>query len=228
MTLTLSAEDLAARFGVDEGLVNFEARYNICPGQDVKIITEREGVRTIRDAQWGLVPQWATTPNSGPRPINAKCEGIEASKMWGYFVKNRRCLIPSSGFYEWAGEKPNKVPYYITLKDKQPFAFAGLFSVWRSKDPDVPMLVTCAVITVAANELLWPADMDKAAVRIHHRMPAILDPEDEDLWLEARAPMADVLDCLRPYPPDLMKAIMVSKKVNKAGTEGEDLIEPVE
>ena len=46
--------------------------------------------------------------------------------------KNKRCLIPANGFYEWQKlEKGNKQTYYISTKDEVPFAFAGLWEKWH-------------------------------------------------------------------------------------------------
>jgi putative SOS response-associated peptidase YedK len=166
-------------------------------------------------AKWGFRPDWVN--DSKLAPINARAETIAMSRLFEAAVRDGHCLVPATGFYEWQlvrGQK-RKQPYLVRLKGGAPFAFAGLWTSPVATD----MPPTCAIITTDAIELLAP---------IHPRMPVILDPDDEALWLDPgpTAPMK-VLPCLRPFPSERMEAIPVSSLVSSPDNEGPELIEPV-
>jgi putative SOS response-associated peptidase YedK len=123
--------------------------------------------------------------------------------------KARRCLVASSGFYEWAVEGKHKQPYHFRLKDGRPFAFAGLWERWHGED-DAPV-ETCTIITTEANELVRP---------VHERMPAILAPGDFTTWLDPRTPAGQLHGLLRPYPAGDMAADPASPYVNSPRNQG--------
>ncbi len=129
-------------------------------------------------------------------------------------LRSRRCLVPADGFYEWKKERSGKTPMYITLKDGGPFAFAGLWDLWR--DPDGRQIRTCTLITTEPNAVVAP---------IHDRMPVILPPEARDLWLDnAIQDEHALLPLLSPYPAEAMTARAVSRLVNNPKSEGAELI----
>jgi putative SOS response-associated peptidase YedK len=217
-TSTAAFEELALRFGITvESGTNEEltARYNVSPTQTVPIITVGDKGRRLVMARWGFRPAWVTDAKLAP--INARAETVAMSRLFGAAVRDGRCLVPTTGFYEWKavrGQK-RKQPYFVRLKGGVPFAFAGLWT--PPADAESPP--TCAIITTNANEVLAP---------IHNRMPVILDPDDEALWLDP-GPIAPVkvLACLRPFPSDRMEAIPVSSLVSSPSNDGPQLVEPV-
>ena len=79
---------------------------------------------------WGFIPHWAQD-DSGPKPVNAKSETIASSVMFGDSFRNRRCLVPADGFYEWRTVAKKKLPVHFRLKDHSPFGFAGVWDVWK-------------------------------------------------------------------------------------------------
>jgi putative SOS response-associated peptidase YedK len=132
-------------------------------------------------------------------------------------VKHKRCILPASGYYEWQ-TLPNgkKQPYYITLKDNQPLALAGLYSSWMG--PDGEEIDTVATITV-------PAGPDVA--HIHDRMPALMQGSQIDLWLDTKnMRFAEVEPFVVPQLEGIMAFHPVSTRVNSAANEGPDLIVP--
>jgi putative SOS response-associated peptidase YedK len=137
--------------------------------------------------------------------------------MFRELLRYNRCLVPATGFYEWKNEHWGKTPYYIRMKDNSLFAFAGLYDQYRASDGQ-PVL-TFTIITTEPNAVVSP---------LHDRMPAILRRENEDQWLEPRILYRDqVSEILEPYPADQMISYPVSKAVNNANAEGENLIKPV-
>jgi putative SOS response-associated peptidase YedK len=167
--------------------------------------------------QWGLIPHWAADPSIGNRMINARAETLTELPSFKNIVDRRRCIIPADGFYEWRKEGRRKVPMWVHLKTKEPFALAGLWDVWRK--PDGKRVESFTIITTEPNELVRP---------VHNRMPVILRPEDEEQWLDAsRTPFGKAKSLLKPYPDELMDAHDVSPIVNSAKHDGPECIQPL-
>lgn len=206
------SEAAAALFGVS-GSLAVEPRYNIAPTQYVAAIRndEREG-RELVMLRWGLVPFWAKDPSIGNRMINARAETVAEKPAYRAAYHQRRCLVLADGFYEWHKEGSIKTPYYISLKSGGPFALAGLWEHWQSKEAD-ESLQTATLITTAANEFM---------ATMHHRMPVILGPSGADRWMagDDLQPDAIAADC------PALSAWPVNRRVNNARNEGDGLIEP--
>lgn len=162
-------------------------RFNIAPTQEAPVVRlDPEGKREVEMLRWGLVPFWAKDLKIGTKMINARCEGVEAKPSFRAAVKQRRCIVPASGFFEWQGEPGHKQPYAITVPGQQLFAFAGLWECW--KPPEGDPVETFTIITTDANAQVS---------RIHDRMPVILPMEAIDTWLGGPPEAACAL--LKPY-----------------------------
>src|SRR5438128_1258637 len=128
-------------------------RYNIAPSQPI-LAVPNDGRNRMEEFQWGLVPAWAKDPSIGNKMINARAESLATKPAFRTAFRRRRCIIPADGFYEWRKEADGKTktPMYVRMKSRKPFAFAGLWDVWRP--PDGSELPTCTIITGEPNELL--------------------------------------------------------------------------
>ncbi len=191
------------------------ARYNVAPTQDV-VAVMNDGGRHLEMLRWGLIPAWAKEESVGSRMINARAETLAEKSSFKRLLHNRRCLIVADGFYEWAKEPgtKSKTPMYITLKDHELFAFAGLWDSWRSASGE--QLRTCTIITTEPNALM---------ASIHNRMPALLLPDALTTWLDPGVQDEQVLrDLLNPYPTELMVARPVSRLVNDPRHDSAELI----
>ena len=139
-TLKTDASEIAKLFAVEE-VPSVAPRYNIAPSQDVRVVrvAEGEGNREMNLFRWGLIPSWAKDPKVGHKLINARSETVMEKPSFREAFKKRRCLIAADGFFEWEKERRGgrKQPYYFTLKDERPFAFAGLYERWRGEDGKV-------------------------------------------------------------------------------------------
>ncbi len=201
-TLITDISKIAESFGVEPTL-GAQPRYNIAPTQNVVAIL-KNGTAHLSSLRWGLIPSWAKDEAIGSRMINARAETLAEKPSFKHLLRGKRCLIVADGFYEWRSEGKEKTPMYITLQEEQPFAFAGLWDVWKSADGDP--VQSCTIITTTPNELM---------ATIHNRMPAILRPGAYEDWLNPQLHDTDVLThWLAPYPAELMKARPVSKLVN--------------
>jgi putative SOS response-associated peptidase YedK len=209
---------LARMFGVDD-VPSLAPRYNIAPSQDILAVRTARGggSREIALLHWGFIPRWAKDPGLGGGMINARAETLSEKPSFRNAFRDRRCLVPADGFYEWRRLSGRKQPYYITLRDGGPFAIAGLWE--RREGEDGSVLESCALITTAANDLLMP---------VHDRMPAIVPPKAYDLWLDAGVREARSLAALlRPFPSGEMSAVAVGPRVNDPRHESPDCIVPL-
>ena len=159
-------------FNVTGPLPNVPPRYNIAPTQDAPVVRQTKDAdeREMDMLRWGLVPSWSQGPDSGYSMINARAETVATKPAFRSAFRFRRCLVPADGFYEWRKVAGRKQPYRITVKDGEPFAFAGLWEHWTG--PDGYVVQSFTIVVTEANELLRP---------IHDRMPVILDPADYGL-----------------------------------------------
>jgi putative SOS response-associated peptidase YedK len=211
---------------------SFSPRYNAAPGQDLPVILDRDP-DAITTARWGFTPSWADEDHGH---INARAETATEKASFREAVREQRCLVPADGFYEWVDGQP----YRVTVGDGA-FAMAGIWDAWTPPDrqaglgdfgdgesgtvapdgergPDGPETVlTYAVLTTEPNAVVGD---------LHHRMSAILAPEEERAWLDADPGTA--LDLLDPYPAEEMDAYPVSTAVNDPENDRPELIEPVE
>ena len=188
--------------------------YNVCPTVQVHTVTADSAGRRLRPMRWGFIPHWYKAPNDGPLLINARAETIAEKPAFRAAARERRCLIVSSGFYEWTvTPEKARLPWYITRSDGAPLAFAG---VWQDWERDGVAHTTCAVVTTGANA---------AMSRIHHRMPVVLEARDWPLWLGEAGHGAATL--MRAAPEETLKFHRVDPAVNSNRASGPALIEPV-
>lgn len=214
---TLTTPDLSpigAVLGVN--LPPVPVSYNIAPSLPVAIIrVGATGGYELAWVKWGLVPHWAKEPRSDYSTINARAETVAVKPAFRDAFRRRRCLIPADGFYEWQKQGTAKQPWYIHRRDRQPFAFAGLWERWQGGEA---VLETCTIIVTEANAWMRP---------IHERMPVILPPESYRTWLDPATPAQACLSLLAPYAGDELVAEPVSTRVNNPRNDGPELIRPL-
>ena len=216
-TNNAAIEELGKIFGV-VGNPKREARYNIAPTQMIDAVVEQTKDRTLTQFKWGLIPSWAKDDSLAGKMINARSETIAEKPSFKNAFKSRRCIIPATGFYEWQKTNSGKQPFYFYMKDQDLFGFAGLWESWIDKGTGEEV-ETCTIITTQANAVLKP---------VHERMPVILNTEDYDIWLDPKVKDIDKLqDLLIPYPAQEMSSHAVSKSVNYAQSDSEELIKPL-
>jgi putative SOS response-associated peptidase YedK len=166
--------------------------------------------------RWGLIPHWCNDPKGGRKPINAKCETVRDLPTFRDAYRQRRCIVPADGFFEWKAIKGQKAkqPFAIAMKDGSPFGIAGLWENWK-EPASGEWIRTFAIITTDANELV--AD-------IHDRMPVILAPSDYAQWLSEEP---DSCGLMRQFPGALMRMWPISTRVNKPENDDPSIVEPI-
>lgn len=189
--------------------------YNVCPTNSVHVVRASGEGRALVSMRWGFLPHWYKSLNDGPLLINARAETIADKPAFGTAVRERRCILPASGYYEWAKDaEGNRLPWYFTRTDGAPLALAG---IWQSWEGGSGALNSCAIVTTGANA---------RAGAVHHRMPVILEEQSWAKWLGEEGKGAAAL--MGTAEEDVLKAWRVSTEVNSNRASGAQLIEPLE
>jgi putative SOS response-associated peptidase YedK len=219
-TLFDSTEVLSKEFGAPIRL-DLAPHYNIAPSQQIAVVRNRPDSvgREFALLRWGFIPSWSKDPAAGYKMINARSETAPDKPSFRSAFKNRRCLVPASGFYEWQKTQGgSKQPYYISLRGKKGgkrpvMAIAGLWEKWEGEEGSP--IESCALLTTGANETV---------AAIHDRMPVLVAPENYKLWLSG-TDHAAVRALLVPFPPDKMEARPISRRINNPKADDASLLD---
>ncbi|HEX4868338.1 MAG TPA: SOS response-associated peptidase [Acidimicrobiales bacterium] len=218
-------DQVAAYFGTEAPEARLDPSYNVAPTRDVYAVLSDGSTRHLDAFHWGLVPLWAKDAKIGSKMINARAETLAEKNAYKSAFKRRRCLVPADGFYEWrkdpdAPPKAKKQPFFIHRPDGRPYAFAGLWEVWRGPNKDQEPLRSCTIITTTPNEPM---------AAIHDRMPVILPESAWDTWLDREVDDLELLGkLLVPAAPELTVMHPVSTAVNNVRHNGPELIDEID
>ncbi len=207
---TTPMTSVADLFAVTGPVPPLAPRYNIAPTQGVAMVRlSSAGEREIAIVRWGLVPSWAK--ELGDRPLfNARSETAAEKPSFKAAFERRRGLVPADAFYEWPpGPGGRAAPHAVRPLAGGVFAMAGIWDVWQS--PDGSEVHSVAILTTEARGAL---------ATLHHRMPVILAPDHWAGWLDGSSPLP------APVPVESLEAVRVSTRVNTAGADGPDLLDP--
>lgn len=213
-TLTADSKNVQQTFDLAEPPV-LAARYNIAPTQPVAIITHL-APRELTLVRWGLIPSWSKDPMRGAPLINARSETVAEKPAFRSAYKYRRCLIPADGFFEWATDTNGKKrPHYIHLRNRQLFAFAGIWERWQNPEGDE--ILSCSILTSEPNDLIRP---------LHNRMAVILPAEAHADWITPDTDPDLLNSLLQPYPASEMETYEISTLVNNVRNDSPEIVEP--
>jgi putative SOS response-associated peptidase YedK len=218
--ITLPPEAVRAFFGFAEK-PNFPPRFNIAPTQPIPVVFARSrssaAARHFQLMRWGFLPGFAKDPRAFPLLVNASAETLAIRPSFRAALKRRRCLVIADGFYQWrrgGGRRgAPKRPYLVRPVDRGLMGFAGLYETYC--DATGGEIDTALIITTAANALIG---------QLHHRMPAILEPEDFAAWLDVDGVDAEqATRLLRPAADSKLELIEIGPAVNRAANDDESL-----
>lgn len=196
--------------------------WNIKPTQDIYIIKNE----AIKIASWGLIAPWSKNLNDALRSqsqaINARSESVHEKPTFRNAFRQRRCLVPASGYYEWAtelGRYKTKQPVFISRDDEKLLAFAGIFDRWISPEGEIRDSVS--IIT---------RDAIGDLAKVHNRMPLFLPRDRWDAWMNPELTDVEEVRALMeiPKPDDHLRYWPVSTMVNSIRNNGAELIAPIE
>jgi putative SOS response-associated peptidase YedK len=205
----------------------FPRRYNVAPQQGnpeyfvPAIRLDGDGRSELVRLQWWLLPWWSKEPRIRNATFNARVETVATLASFRDPFRQRRCLIPALGWYEWQ-ETETKMrggnkPWHFHSATGELLHFAGLWDRWKSKESG-QVIESCSIVIGPASEAVQP---------IHDRNPFLIPPERQEAWLDPKLnDPAKVMQLLQPAPADAVKFHRVSKRVNNARNEGPELAEP--
>lgn len=188
--------------------------YNIGTGAEVPVLVEEPDGPELRLMQWGLVPFWAKDAKIAGKMINAEAATIAEKPGFRDSFKDKRCIIPATGFYEWQKLTSVKKPHYFT--GGKLLCFAGLWSRWVN--PDSEEVESCAIVTTAATGVVKP---------VSDTMPLMLDKKNIGAWLAKATKPKDLQELLASPAPELA-GTAVGNYVNAAKSSGAKCIAPKE
>ena len=204
-------------FNIDVVTCDIKPSYNIAPTHEVLAVIRHNGNR-LGKLHWGLVPSWAKDPSGASRLINARIETLKEKPSFCNAFKKRRCLIIADGFYEWKRDNHQKQPWYFTSPSGNPFAFAGLWETWKSKDGS--NYSSCTIITTPSME---------SVMKIHNRMPFILSQDAIAPWLDPDIQDGKQIETiLRDGQVRKLRGYPISKFVNSVANNEARCIEQLE
>ena len=211
LSVAIPATDLARAFPEASGEDALDAldlpRYNVAPTRPVPALVAGPDGPQWAVLDWWLTPRWAKERTNKYATFNARAETVATTNAFRVPFRRRRCLILADGFFEWWNVGKAKTPMRIVLQVREAFAFAGLWEQWTA--PSGAPVHSCTIITTRPNSLLEP---------IHNRMPVMLTPRVESVWLDRSIEDPETLTrLLVPYPPSDMEAYEVSTLVNSPG-----------
>ncbi|WP_297338290.1 SOS response-associated peptidase [Algoriphagus sp.] len=212
-SLSKSKIELEERFQA-EMLADFTPRYNIAPTQLVPVITS-QSPKGFSFFYWGITPDFGKNKPVAQKLINAKAETVNEKVSFKTSFKQRRCLVPADGFYEWKRlGKKTKIPYRFTLRDEELFSFAGIWEEFENVTGEIQH--TFLILTTSPNPVVS---------EIHDRMPVILPREAEKKWLDSYSSESELVSLLQPYDPEQMASFTVSPLVNSVQNDSPAIIQ---
>ena len=222
-------DEIIERFDLDGSLVDksLPLNWNIAPTNEIYIIRDNQQGRILDSASWGLIAPWQKNStearNSQSHAINARSESIHEKPTFRQAFRTTRCLIPATGYYEWAtslGKYPPKQPFYISsANENTSLSIAGIWSIWKNESG--AEIQSAAIITrEAVGEL----------ATIHSRMPVFMPNDRWDDWLDPKNREIETLISLMeiPDPASGLVTRPVAPRVNLVANNGPELIEAFE
>jgi len=194
--------DIVNKFGVFRDTIGvLKKQYNIAPTLNIAIYTN---TKLYTYAHFGLIPSWAT--NRSSMQINARSETVFQKSSFKEAYKQRRCLIPLNGYFEWKKDPLTKKskPHFIVSASGDYFVFAGIYESWYDNTKGESIL-TSALLTTEPNEKI---------AALHDRMPVILEADQWELWLDNRSDFHELNKLFTPHISDKIRYFPVSEMVN--------------
>ncbi len=209
--------EVVAEFGITKAVtLGWEPAYNVGPSSNVPVVRVRPDCRRLSLLRWGLLPTWVKDPRVGSRMFNAKVETVAEQPAFSEALRQRRCIVAVSGFFEWQRDDMAMQPFYVTKHDGRPLALAGLWEIWLSAAGEV--VETCTIITKPTPSPL---------TELFGRMPAVLSADALERWLDARTTSPETLRAIVLEPSPDLSAAPISDYVNSLAHQGVACITPV-
>lgn len=229
-SMSAKAQKLASRYGLKtdiveiyENILNERYHVNAFSNPLCYVVTDSDELQAFN---WGLIPFWEKTLKDAEKvrtmTYNARSESIFEKPSFREPIKSKRCIIPSTGYFEYHhNTDKSTTPYYIFLRSQEIFSMAGIYDTWENKE-NGDIYSTFSIITTDANSF---------TAKIHnggknpHRMPVILSKEDEKNWIDPHLPKEDIIELMKPYNPEDMNAYTIDRNFLKKHPNDPGIIE---
>lgn len=224
--MTKKVKELAARFGrqlsvveIAEKIIQEQYHVSAFKNPEYPIITDSAEIQVYK---WGLIPFWAKSESDAAqirtKTYNARAESIFQKPSFRSYIRAKRCIVPSTGWFDWRHESGKKIPYYIFVKNQPIFSMAGIYADWKNPR-NGQTIYTFSIITTQANQLM------SYIHNTNFRMPVLLHREDEEKWLFPELRDEKIQDLLKPYD-DLMDAYEINNDFLKKDSHDPSIIQP--
>ena len=171
----------------------------------------------IQELEWGIIPNWISDIDKGRdlqnKTINARGETIFEKPSFKSLAKQKRCLIPVTGFFEHFHFGGKKYPFHITSIKDEVLSVAGLYDMWVNEHTGEE-IKTFTIVTTKANSLLAKIHINPKLKE--PRMPIILDIDKAKLWMKATTE-EEMEQFLIPFPEEELMAFTVQTLGGKRG-----------
>jgi putative SOS response-associated peptidase YedK len=210
-SLTTDITELTEHFQIDKVLFHYKIRYSLNPTELIPVVISEGEERSLDQYTWGIFPHWAKDA------INAESETVHEKPAYRKSFIRNRCIIPCDGFYGWNIKGKIKQPLRFVMRDRKTIGLAGFYDIWTN--PRGSQYRSCTLLTTAANQLI---------AKYHPRMPAILEHEAMDDWLNPHISDKDTLTALlQPYPSERMHVYPVASGGDRSSKESPNCIREV-
>ena len=209
--------EVGALLGVD-AFPETAPRFNAAPGQSLPIVRRANRPGRKREAaalRWGLVPAWSPTPTMRTPLINARAESAGEKPAFRDALRQRRCVVPADGFYEWERTANGPMPWLFEHPAGELILMAGLWEFWAGAGAEP--FESFTVLTTEPNTLVAP---------LHDRMPALIPADALDEWLDADTPPTLLSQLLVPCPRERLRARAVSPRLNNTANDDASCLAP--
>lgn len=225
--MTKTARQLAARYKrqldvveIADQIIQEQYHVSAFSNPEYPIITSAPELQVYR---WGLIPFWTKTEEDAEeirvKTYNARAESAFQKPSFRYSIRSQRCLVPSTGWFDWRHEKGKKIPYFIYVKEEEVFSMAGIYSEWKNPDTG-KAIYTFSILTTQANELM------SYIHNTNFRMPVLLHKEEEEKWLYPQLKEEEIKDLLMPFDSNLMDAYVIRNDFLKKDSHDPSIILP--
>ena len=156
-------------------------------------------------AIWGMLPEkykedwniFQSTTNT----LNLHEESMNSDLWYANTLKQRRSVIPVTGFFTSCLKDGEAYPYYISLKSGTPFYLAGVYNILEDG------FITCSLLVGKANTFI------KRFQNVVDCMPLIVTKDTKDEWLNKATPIAKIRDILKSPIADEYQARPIAKEL---------------
>ena len=213
-TLTKNKGAIIEELMIDDWQIeDYLPSYNIAPTQYSTVIIQSKGSNVAKSMRWGLIPSWSKNDSFSSKMINARLETVSNKPSFKNLIYQKRCIVPSDGYYEWKKNGTHKTAYFINRKDNGLLLFAGLWELWSS--PSGPVYSYTIITTKAQQDI----------AHIHNRMPVILDESKVDRWINIKNKSFKIQEAISQTEKSL-NHYQVSNFVNLTSNNSKKCITP--